>query len=118
MGGKAPAGSGCSRGTRPRRLLLRVPMGGGARAWGAGHGEKGRRRHGRSGATEESRGVADSGRPRGVAGPREEQGRGGAREVAMGVPLLLRGTGEEEEDARRTLLRAEEEFPCLACVPG
>jgi hypothetical protein len=36
----------------------------------------------------------------------------------MGVPLLLRGTGEEEEDARRTLLRAEEEFPCLACVPG
>jgi hypothetical protein len=28
----------------------------------------------------------------------------------MGAPLLLRGIGEEEEDARRTLLRAEEEF--------
>jgi hypothetical protein len=25
----------------------------------------------------------------------------------MGAPLLLRGIGEEEEDARRTLLRAK-----------
>jgi hypothetical protein len=33
---------------RRERLLPRVPMGGGAGAWGASHGEKGRRRHGRS----------------------------------------------------------------------